>query len=321
MKRTLTIIFSCLMIFLLVGPCFAVYQKDGYFSNDFIMSIPLSQSKVQLSAQIEYAYLNEIYTDTTGDDDYGFLPTQSSYSGVTATVIPLKVAYGLTDNVSVRLTVPFISWNEDSKDPTLNGPSQRGYGVGDARIEGLYQVAKETDSMPSVGINAGVKVASGKNSRWARYPELPQGTGSTDCYISGIFMKKMWGLTGKALLGYYYTGSTPYGGGSVLPGSAIISSIACAVPAGKMEYGAEIWGSFAGKDLMVPDNSVNYMADYTEDTVMDLSPYINFKVSDDLTLKAVLDIPINPVGTISWANNTLDNFRGVNLTLGANWMI
>jgi hypothetical protein len=317
MKRLVVVLVLCAALVSVSVPSFAVYFREGYFSNDFIMSKNLSKSQIDLSAQLEYTNLTEIYVNNTGGI---FVPAQQVFKQNTLTVVPLKMAYGITNDLSVRITLPLISWQYYMFDhPAING-----YGLGDIRMEGLYNISKENGNMPSVAVNAGVKAASGKNWDLTGKNEYPTGTGSTDLWISGIFTKKLWGLDGKGLVGYYFSGTNPLRGNNFLPGTELLCSASLSCSKGQFEYGGELWGSFAGPTkLIVPGAHPDEMVENSETSVITFSPYVNYKMSDSFLLKAVVDIPFEmPAPTGGSATFlSLDIMRGYTFTIGATWTI
>jgi uncharacterized membrane protein YqaE (UPF0057 family) len=318
MKKSAFVLVVCLALVSVSVPSFAVYLREGYFSNDFIMSKNLSKSQVDLSAQIEYTDISAIYNSNT---DGMFDPVHSAFKQTTLTVVPLKAAYGITDDLSVRITFPLVSWRY-----LLNSGAARGdYGLGDIRLEGLYNIAKENGNMPSIAVNVGVKAASGKNWNWLGKNEYPPiGTGSTDLWISGIFTKNLWGLDGKALVGYYFPGVNPSPIFNFLPGTELLCSASLGCAKGQLEYGGEIWGAFAGPIMAIsPVTGPNQMIEDSEISKLFFSPYVNYKMSDSLLLKAVADIPF---GTPASKGLTptflmLDWMRGATYTIGATWTI
>jgi hypothetical protein len=314
MRTKVSLFALFLMLSGLSIPAHAIYLQEGPFSNDFTLSKPLDKSQFALSAQAEYADLSDINLD-----NYDLQPMQKQVKSQTVTVIPFKIAYGVTDNFSVRWTIPYFSEFVAGRiDPT-----GKAYGIGDMKFEGLYQVLNETKGLPSVGINFGTKVASGKSTFWLGKNELRAGTGSTDFFISGVFAKDFGAFTGKGLIGYYYSGVIPYFfTESILPASSINISIACSKKNGAFEYGGELWGDFAGRDLYIYKGTIpNEMGEYTETSAMYLSPYIYYAASPSLSFKGVIDIPLGSRGTYSYADMDFVYSRGVNYIIGATWTI
>jgi hypothetical protein len=316
MKKLSLLFVFCSVLFFFVSSSYADYFRDGPVSNGFLMTAPVPAHKIQLSAQVEYVDYSEVYAGNTAGMAE---PLRDVADRAMLTVIPLKAAYGVTDNLSIRLTVPLIDFHFESKNP----PAKNGYGIGDLRLEGLYSVLKETDSNPSAAVDLCVKPASATDWIHRGLNEYPIGSGATDWMITGIFGKKIGPIGGTAVLGFNFRGATQFGKNYIVPGTEFICSVAGVYPAGDYDLGAELWGSFS------PDSKIIYaaqtadaMLENSELIVIDISPFVRYKASPDLTLKAAVDIPVGtkmPVDDVS--DNSLRVFRGVNVTLGGSWTI
>lgn len=313
MKIYLLFFASC-FILLLVSPAYAVYSHEGPVSNDFIMSMPLQRSQIQLSAQMEYANFAEIYA---GNTDMQMEPITKSLSRATLMVVPFKAAYGVTDDLSLRLTAPFVSFDFVSKKPPLT----QGYGLGDIRIEGVYGLMKETADNPSAAVNVCVKAASGTAFDNRGLNEMPVGSGSTDWMITGIFGKKLGPIDGKASIGLDFQGDYAVSGTDVTPGTLLTLSLAGIYPLGDFQYGAELWGDLGPALTLSKPGSSGWLED-SEWTSINISTFVCYKASPDMMLKAALDVPIGTKATVDdMSDISTRAFRGVNVTLGGSWTI
>lgn len=237
---------------------------------------------------------------------------------VMLTVIPFRAAYGVTDNLSVRITVPFIHFHYEDLDP----PVQAGYGIGDYRLEGLYSILKETDSGPSTAVNLTIKPASATDWEHTGLNEWPVGSGATDWMIAGVFGKKIGPIEGKAVLGFNFRGTTLHGD-YIIPGTEFICSLAGVYPTGDYEYGAEVWGNFAPNPMVTfTVLHEDAMMEDAELRVINISPFVRYKASTDVVFKAAVDIPVaTRLPFDNKSDNGLRSFRGVNVTLGGTWTI
>ena len=320
MKRSLICLLSALLVLCFVTPSFSVNMFTGYFSNDSIMTSLLQKGDRSISVNVESFSATEFYT---GSHRWASIPS----NGIKAygwLEIPVRFSLGVMDNLSLRLTVPYISRNSGYYAGGFGDWGYNNQGLGDIRLEGLYQFVKESGSSPSIALNVGVKAASAQNAANSTVHQMALGTGSTDILISGIFKKDFGSYTGKGLIGYVFTGSVDYGNGFVdKPGDAIICSAACERPINPdMSIGGELWGYFAPKDNYKNTSSGDSgIADGTDVSDITLSPYVNYQLNKDVKLRGSIEIPIINVGTYSVANMELWGYKGVNITFGATWAL
>lgn len=278
------------------------------------MSEPLRQSQVNLSAQVEYVDFSEIFSGNT----LGQMEQLNKYvNRITLMVVPFKVAYGVTNSLSLKMTIPYISFSFARKDP----PLITGSGVGDCRFEGLYRIMRETRDNPSVAVNLCVKTATGTDWNHRGLNEWPIGSGSTDWMITGIFGKKLGPIEGKAVIGYDFQGTFLAGSDVVEPGTALICSLAGVYPSGDLRYGAEVWGNFA-PDAKVMRSGGDFMVEKSGLVMITVSPFVAYKASANMTFKAVVDIPVATKAPFDDESDiALRVFRGINVTLGGSWTI
>jgi hypothetical protein len=316
MKKLSILFMSCFVLFFLASSSHANYFREGPVSSDFLMTEPVPAQKLQMSAQVEYVDYSEVYIDNS----QGMAePLNKVIKRATLTVIPLRAAYGVTDNLSVRLTVPFIHFHYEMKTP----PVVAGYGIGDYRLEGLYSILKESDSNPSAAVDFCIKPASGTDWTHRGLHEWAIGSGATDWMIAGVFGKKIGPIGGKAVLGFNFRGATQLGDLHIVPGTEFICSLAGVYPSGDYEFGAEVWGNFAPSPIKIyTDGTPDEMLENAELVVINISPFVRYRASSDVTFKAAIDIPVGtkmPIDEMS--DNFLRVFRGVNVTLGGSWTI
>ncbi|MCX5726746.1 MAG: hypothetical protein NT030_06195, partial [Candidatus Saganbacteria bacterium] len=198
MKKLFVFAVVCAMLFSLINASFAA----GYLSGN-IMSDPLAAGKMDFSQRIDSSIASE--TLDMGGSAPKWAPIDAHYS-FTNLVLPMMFAFGLTDNISFRTTIPYVSTNMTNPyGGTLNGT-----GLGDIRSEVLFGLLKESAVVPSIAVNLGIKFPTGKFRDLAHitgidfggtdyywYPELPTGTGGTDYSLSFILGKKLGPVNGK----------------------------------------------------------------------------------------------------------------------------
>ena len=314
MNKLSVLFASCLVLFLLASSSYAVYSHEGPVSNDFVLSAPLQRSQVQLSAQMQYANFAEIYA---GNTDMQMEPITKVLSRATLLVIPFKASYGVTDNMSLRLTAPFVSFDFVGRKP----PFRQGYGLGDIRIEGVYGILKETADNPSAAVNVCVKAASGTDFDNRGVNEMPVGSGSTDWMITGIFGKELGPIDGKASIGLDFQGDYSVNGTNVTPGTLLTFSLAGIYPSGDLQYGAELWGDFGPALTYSRPGDRGWLKD-SEWTSINISPFVCYRASPDMMLKAAIDVPVGTKATSDDSSDVMTRaFRGVNVTIGGSWTI
>lgn len=303
-------------------PSMAILSPSiSFLSDDQIMSTVLPQGKVDISAKIEYWNPNEEYL---GNTDLIMEPIASNHLNLTAIDVPLRVSYGLTDNVSLRLSAQFVKYSHIWSD--VAPYDYEGYGLGDSKIEVLYQLREETANDPSIAVNLGADILTGVN--YINMPKnnsdttLPTGLYAPSYYLSGIFGKKYGAWDGKAMIGYIMPGPDKYGSHAWIPANELIYSICMStVAGGGIEYGGELSGMFAGENIDDYPGSDTTTQGRTPITKVSVTPFIIYRQSDSLSYKAGIEIPLAMRGTTSSADLDMYMYRGVGLAIGVDWAI
>ncbi len=279
---------------------------------------------MDISAKAEYWSAYELYLDNT---DCVMEPLyRDRISSFNIFSVPLRVSYGLTDDLSLRFSAQFFQIDEVFFGYARN--HQYGYGLGDSKIELLYQFVKESAEGPSIAVNAGADVLTGIN-----YMNLPKadsdttlatGTYAPNYYLSAIFGKKMDAWNGKAMIGYIVTPIDRRSSSTTIdPADQIICSLLMSTAAGDaVEYGGEISAKFSGEDNRDEKFWIDtFDQDHSPVTRISLSPFIIYRQSEALSWKGVLEVPLATKGTTSWADFGLNRERGINLSIGGELLI
>jgi hypothetical protein len=307
---------------LFISPSMAIITPSiSFLSADQIMSNVLPQGKVDISAKLEYWNANEEYL---GNTDLVMEPIAKNHLKVYALDVPVRVSYGLTDNLSLRLSAQFVQETHVWADYTPH--VYQGYGLGDSKIEMLYQFTKETAGIPSIALNLGADILSGVNyinmPKASSDTSLPTGLFAPNYYISGIFGKKLGAWDGKAMIGYILAGADKYGSHIWQVANKIIYSICMSTSTGGgIEYGAELSGMFGGENIDdYPGSDVTIQTETTI-TKISVTPFVTFRQSDNLSYKACVEVPLSMKATTSSANLDLYQYRGLSISLGIDWVI
>jgi len=320
MKKLLVVFALSLFI---TAPSMAIVSPSiSFLSADQIMSKVLPQGKIDVSAKIEYWNPNEEYL---GNTDLFMEPIANDHLTFTVLSIPLRISYGVTDNMSLRFSTQYVKYSMVETD--ISPSNWEGSGLGDSKIEMLYQVAKETANNPSIAVNVGADILSGVN-----YIELPKNASDTSLatgtyapryYLSGIFGKKYGVWDGMAMIGYIMQDADRFGRDAWIPANEIIYSVCMSTTAGGgLKYGGELSGIFAGENINdytgLTDNTVQGRTPITKVSV---TPFVTYQQSEDISYKACLEIPLSMRGTTSSTNMDMYRYRGINISLGVNWAI
>jgi len=327
MNKYFIAVTCCIVIFIVSVPSFAIiFPGISYLSDDQIMSQLLPKGKVDISAKIEYWSPYEEYIDNTAGAMQPLAANKSSYTLIN---IPIRVSYGLMKNLSLRFTTQYINRNVSWTDFNGRHLNFIGNGLGDAKIEMLYQIAKETSDKPSIAVNVGADILTGKN-----YIALPNAASDTSLdtglwgpsyYLSGIFGKKCGNWNTKAMIGYIFLAANKVGSWTWTMPNQLICSLMMSTKAGNdLEYGGELSAKFSGEEnwdippvwWIDPDAQ-----GYTPLTRISIAPFVVWNQSADMSIKGMLEIPLAMKGSDSTADLNLNEFRGLNISVGANWRI
>lgn len=305
------VLLSLIALFLLTVPSFSAYLQTSYIANDSIMTKQVGLGKTMLSANFEIMSADQIGTINSWikAQDVNFVMQ----------VVPVRLAYGLSDNITFRVTVP---WVHDILSQ-YSGGTIMGIGIGDIKVEALYTVAKETDTKPSFAINAGMKTASGTSLVQKKNNEMPTGTGNVDLSLSGIWQKTSGSVTLKGLAGYVLRAPLITSGTLYKPADNILLSCVAEIRSSeKLKYGAELWARLVpGQDYMKQGDSES-MIEQSDVSTLSIAPYICYEYNKDVSLRGLLDVPLAGKVSASMVDIYPDTiFRGVNVSLGVSWTI
>ncbi len=316
MKKVSILALLVMLAIVSASPAFSDYFSKSYLANDLILSDNLNKGEIDLSAKAEYLTIAEIYIDNS---DIMLEPlTKTGISSFTFLVVPLRFSVGLTDNLTARLTAPFVKIEESIRDDG----AFTGYGLGDSKLEFLYMFTKESADLPGIALNIGATMPKGTNINSLGMNEFPYGTGATDVYVSGILAKKIGEIDSKFLVGYASRGKIKWGTTNIDPGDAIMLSAAGSGMMNKdLEVGAEISGFFTGEDNVDSAGLDTTTQDKSPVTEIRVSPYITQKVGEGMHVKYLVEVPVTTRASLSPSDLILHEMRGVNVSIGFSWLI
>lgn len=302
------VVFAMFALLLLSVPSFSAYLQTAYLSNDLIMSQQPGKGNMLLSLKYENTNANEVGYST--GNQLIWVRRNNYYS--IFNVYTLRGAYGISDDLAVRLSVPYVHNVFNAKG---NGVDM-GIGVGDIKVEALYSIAQK------LSLNAGIKTSSGKRIGETEANQLAVGTGGVEISLSLISEKEMNGIILKGLAGYVLR--CPILAGNLYdPADNVIISCAAEMPAtDEINYGAEIWARLIiGRDYQ-RSASDDGLVDNSDNSSISISPYITFKLSDDMMIKGVVDIPVAGSPNAGLGDiYPMSYFRGLNISVGFDWKV
>lgn len=147
------------------------------------------------------------YTRSYIDDETGWGDLPSDYSITSATVSP-RLYYGVTDWLTVRLTVPLEDRARDFPD---NGGSDSNTGLGDIVVDPKIQVYKGETGYPRVALLTGIRFPTGETDGIDSEGTLALSDGSTDYVFGGVVTHKVENVTGHACVTYWLNGENEAG--------------------------------------------------------------------------------------------------------------
>jgi hypothetical protein len=328
MKRSIILVI-CLLVVLSV-PSLALYPNSGPLSEGQILSDTLKQGKMSIGANIEYFSAADTISWASGDPEWKPINDDefSPLVSFTCMVVPLRFAYGLSDNVSARITVPYVSTNITFVDGFLpDGENVAGSGIGDTRIEVLWQALNESSGGFDLGLNLGAKLATAStipvtfDDGTGQADYLVVGTGANDVTLSAILKKTLGAMVGKASLTFVKAGTQNVqieASGAFLPlypGDHMLYSVAGEYQLQMFTVGAELWGMSLGK-TSIPVSTGATM-DNSEVSALYIAPYASFNVTKDLSIKGVVEVPLSQQATYNYCDMGGWGFKGMNLMVGA----
>jgi len=329
LKKIICSFLIVLSVFVFYYPSFAIGLVTSYISEGFFLTDPLKAGKTDIGIDTQYVSASKVVNIFDYLSDMSLAPEwvnlkDSSLNSISQTVTALKISYGFSDKVSLRITIPHVSTDLG----ITSYPDQAGQGLSDVILEGLYGVQEEKDGSPFIGLNFAVKPATGRSHDLGK-SEFPQGTGSTNLYFSGIVKKDIGAATFKGLLGYAVIGNgeidifgeNGFQGLWIDGGDEIFGSLYLGYAVtDALEVGAEIWGSEAPKEVWGMAG-ISSDIEGTETSVLYTSFSAGYKVMKDLMLGAVLDLPFNNTPSFAMGNGGAYLYKGTALNLKATWSI
>ena len=329
LKKALCSFLIVLSVSVFYYPSFATGLVTSYISEGLFLTDPLKAGKADIGIDTQYVSASKVanifdYIFGASDSPEWVNLNDSSLNSISQTVTALKISYGFSDKVSLRITIPYVSTAVG-----INSyPDQVGQGLSDVILEGLYGVREEKGGSPFIGLNFAVKPATGRSHDLGK-SEFPQGTGSTNLYFSGIIKKSIGAATFKGLLGYAAIGNgeidifgkNGFQGLWIDGGDEIFGSLYFGYAVSDaLEIGAELWGSEAPKEIWGMMGASSDI-EGTETSVLYTSFSAGYKATKDLTLGAALDLPFNVTPSFAMGNGGAYLYKGTVLNLKATWNI
>jgi hypothetical protein len=210
--------------------------------------------------------------------------------------IPVRITYGLSESLSVRLVLPYAMFNSKSK----SGQKSSASGFGNVEIEGLYSLLNESANRPVLSALLNVKIGAGKKLADLAAEEGYVGSRSTDITLGLAAMKSVAAFKTKLFLGYLMT--TPYKEktSSTSPDidvnltDQLLFDLGIYLPlTAEWTLGGELWGATSiGKEQWslggVTTDIDNSIRDY-----MILTPLLSYNVSDKVQIRGSADFVLS----------------------------
>jgi len=326
MKKIATgFIVTLFLVVFTFGCAFASIFSDGSILTDL-----LDQGEFKTDVDVSYSSASDFL-------DMGVLsPTaeakwiplsDAGQSSFTMTNVPLRMDYGVNENFSARVSLPYTSLSSKSK----TGSTSSSSGLGNLEVEGLYAILKENEASPSFSTLVKIKLGAGKMYSELSTNEAPIGTRSTDITLAGVLAKKSGASTWKFLLGY--THSMPYkenmSGGSypafdIDLTDQIIYSLALSYPFdNQLTVAGELWGAVSlDKEVWSQTVAGNtYKAEFQNSSRGQLvfSPYLSYNLNENFSVKGAADLIVWKPAAVTV--NFLDMAKWNTVTLAGTYIM
>ena len=299
----------CLILILLLF--FASSALAGMIQDNSILSETIGQGRVQLDTGFSYSTAGEIF-NLSGPEPKWISLSDVGLDSVTYSYVPLRITYGLLDNLSLRLTLPYASLEIKPK----SGPTTTASGLANVELEGLCKLLRESETSPSIATLLRVKFGTGKKLAELKANEAYVGTRSTDFMLGWIIGKNFGSVDWKMLVGYLMT--TPYkedlgfGNIDVDLTDQIISSFMLAFPLSRQfEVSGEIWLALSqGKEKWDKTEVDKSNRDSTIFT-----PAFKYEIADGFVLRGSADLVLSKTPALTL--NVQDWYKYTTYTIGA----
>ncbi|MDD4179049.1 MAG: hypothetical protein PHH14_03260 [Candidatus Margulisbacteria bacterium] len=292
--------------FMLIG-ALALAASAGMLQDKSVLSEPVPQGKLAFDADVAYSTASDILfmptLSTTVEASWRSL-SAAGISSVTYLNVPLRVSYGFADNFSLRLTIPYASF--DMK--TAAGTETKGSGLANVEVEGLYQFFGDKDN--SFAMLLKYKNGTGKKMSELGTGEAYVGSRSSDLLFAGIGSKAIGPVKGKLLLGYLYTGpySENLGLGTadidIKISNQLIYSLALLYSASdQLEFSGEFNGAMSldkekwSYTSAGVTNSVEF--DHSLRDYLTFSPAIAYKFGEQLVVRGSADLLLSKTAAVT----------------------
>lgn len=285
--RIIFILIACLI--------FSNLSFAGLLADKTLLDSTLRADKWQIDGQVSYSLATETLTGTPGNMKWISI-SDAGIDYFTYLNIPIKISYGLAENFSVRLVLPFASFNGKSK----TGPKSSASGLGNVEIEGLYSFLNESVNRPALSALLNIKGGTGKKLADLAADEGYVGSRSTDITLGLVAMKSMAAFKTKLFLGYLMT--TPYKEktSSTSPDMDVNLTDQMLYALGgylplttEWTLGGELWGAVSlGKEQWSLGGVTADINNSNRDYLM-LTPSIYYTISDKMQIRGSADFVLS----------------------------
>ena len=302
---------ACLVLVCLL----ALVSNAAMLTDNKILSKPLTQGEFEVDAKVSYSSVSEIVSSVGANPEWISL-SDAGIDSISLVEIPVNLTYGVSDAISLRLTLPYASMN--SKVPA--GTDSSGSGLANVEVAGLWNIVEESDKRPAVSALLDLRMGTGKEMADLSSGELYVGRRSTDLMLAGVVEKDFSILKGQALVGYSLT--NPYkediGAGFEFdvnsPDKIVYSLALSSSVADFMSLSGELWGHHASGKETVAADGLSFDIPDSERTSVVFTPSATVSVFNGLTLNGAADLVLSKT-----AANTYDVYDGIKYNTYTLW--
>ena len=196
------------------------------------------------------------------------------------------IMYAPTDKLTLMTMLPYINKSMDHRKRDLTEFNRKSNGIGDLKIEGLYQLFKDKDH--SFHINTGVSLPLGsidkKDGQATRLPYPMQlGSGTYGIQLGGTYVKQWTGWSvGSQVSGLFRLDKNKheYALGNVYTGTAWVSKLLTDSISTSFRTQVKIWDDINGSDSDLNPNMVSTAQTNRGGKQLDLAMGLNYLVRE-----------------------------------------
>jgi hypothetical protein len=300
MKRIIAV------LLLFVFSCSVVYAESVL--NGSVLSRPVDRGEFKLDAQVSYSTASEVAMNYPPE----WRPlSDAGIDSINYIYVPIRLTFGLLENLSLRCTIPYASINAE----LTGGTKQSGSGLANVELEGLMNIINGSPGALSLSGLFKLRLPSGKKLADLATNELYVGTRSMDLLFAGLMSKKLGAFKGSMMLGYLLT--NPFTE-AIVSGfdfdvnitDQILYSFALVYPVNpKFEVGGEIWGAFSIGKEQISASGITVDLDYSNRDSIMFTPMFKFRANERFTVNGNIDLILSKT-----AANSLNSYDLAKLT-------